>query len=408
MAPPPTQEGQVFEFPGHRTAPLVVDAIYAGGTAKNASDDPIAKLIPVGNSGGIRFKGTNTQPNIVALVTSGGDVDWPDHLDAETGVFTYFGDNKSPGRDLHETARGGNVVLRNLFDSAHGGSTSREQVPPIFVFQKAGPGRSYRFLGLAVPGTGSTDYTNDLVGIWRSKESLRYQNYRATFTILDVPKVSREWIADAISGTPSSAEAPAAWLAWRRSGIIEALRAPRASEHRNKSEQQPTSEIDRDLVRAIHEHFQERPTDFEHFAADLVNMHLPDVASLDVTRRSRDGGRDAIGLYRVGIGASGILLDFSMEAKCYAPGNSVGVRELSRLISRLRHRQFGVLVTTSHLDLQAYKELKEDRHPIVVIAGSDIAKILRGAGMPIGTEWREWLTATYPPRGDESQHPLPH
>jgi hypothetical protein len=65
--------------------------------------------------------------------------------------------------------------------------------------------------------------------------------------------------------------------------------------------------------------------------------------------------RDAIGLYRVGVGAGGILLDFSMEAKCYAPGNSVGVRELSRLISRLRHRQFGVLVTTSHLDLQAYK-----------------------------------------------------
>ncbi|MCP1762460.1 O-acetyl-ADP-ribose deacetylase (regulator of RNase III) [Bradyrhizobium japonicum] len=36
-----------------------------------------------------------------------------------------------------------------------------------------------------------------------------------------------------------------------------------------------------------------------------------------------------------------------LEAKCYGSGNSVGVREMSRLISRLRHRQFGVLVTTS-------------------------------------------------------------
>jgi hypothetical protein len=33
-----------------------------------------------------------------------------------------------------------------------------------------------------------------------------------------------------------------------------------------------------------------------------------------------------------------------------------GVREMSRLISRLRHRQFGVLVTTSYVDNQAYRE----------------------------------------------------
>ena len=54
---------------------------------------------------------------------------------------------------------------------------------------------------------------------------------------------------------------------------------------------------------------------------------------------------------------------FALEAKCYAPGHGVGVRETSRLISRLRYRQFGVLVTTSHLDSQAYQEIREDGHP---------------------------------------------
>ena len=78
------------------------------------------------------------------------------------------------------------------------------------------------------------------------------------------------------------------------------------------------------------------------------------MASIEVTRRTRDGGRDALGMYRIGMRESSILVGFSVEAKCYAPGRaSVGVKDLSRLISRLRHRQFGVLVTTSFVAKQA-------------------------------------------------------
>jgi hypothetical protein len=75
-------------------------------------------------------------------------------------------------------------------------------------------------------------------------------------------------------------------------------------------------------------------------------------------------------------------VEFSLEAKCYrppigdAPANTVGVKEVSRLISRLRHRQFGVLVTTSIIARQAYEEVREDRHPIIFICGRDIAEIL--------------------------------
>ena len=58
----------------------------------------------------------------------------------------------------------------------------------------------------------------------------------------------------------------------------------------------------------------------------------------------------------------------------------VGVRDMSRLISRLRHRQFGVLVTTTWVNLQAYKEIKEDQHPIVVVSAADIVELLRREG----------------------------
>lgn len=61
-------------------------------------------------------------------------------------------------------------------------------------------------------------------------------------------------------------------------------------------------------------------------------------------------------------------------------GNSVGVREVSRLISRIQHRQFGVLVTTSVVGRQAYEEVREDRHPIIFFSGRDIAEILMKNG----------------------------
>jgi hypothetical protein len=377
-------------------ADLVVDSLYEGGAAGNVSDDPIRHLLPVGNSGGIRFNGPVTKPKLVALVTSGEDPDWPDRLDTQSGVLTYFGDNKTGGRELHDTPRRGNTVLRNLFDAAHGNAEQRANIGPVFVFSKTGTGRDHRFLGLAVPGSAATTYADDLTGIWRSKDQLRYQNYKAVFTVLDVGAVPRAWIQDIVRGSSDSKNAPTAWLAWRNGAAPQALQAPRVFEHRTRPEQEPKTIAGEAMVGGIYEHFISRPHDFEQFAADLVKMHLPSVVSLDVTRRSRDGGRDAIGLLRVGTGGGDILLDFSMEAKCYKPGSSVGVRELSRLISRLRHRQFGVLVTTSHLDNQAYKELKEDRHPIIVIAGGDIANIIASSTFHIEDNWKSWLSTAYP------------
>lgn len=95
-----------------------------------------------------------------------------------------------------------------------------------------------------------------------------------------------------------------------------------------------------------------------------------------------DGGRDAVGRYQLGLSDDPVYAEFSLEAKCYRPPingeapNTVGVKEVSRLISRIRHRQFGVLVTTSVIARQAYEEVREDRHPIIFISGRDITEIL--------------------------------
>src|SRR4051794_4352265 len=125
-------------------ADLTVETVYLGGIRKNVGDDPLARLLPVGNQGGFRYKGSPAKKTVrfVVLYTSAAEIDWPDNLDPQTGIFTYYGDNRESGRDLHDTARDGNLLLRNTFEAAHGTTTDRATVPPFFLFEKATPGRA--------------------------------------------------------------------------------------------------------------------------------------------------------------------------------------------------------------------------------------------------------------------------
>lgn len=89
-------------------------------------------------------------------------------------------------------------------------------------------------------------------------------------------------------------------------------------------------------------------------------------------------------------------MEWSLEAKLYAPGNGAGVKETSRLISQLRHREFGVFVTTSYVGRQAYEELRGDQHPVIVICGRDIANLLKGHGYSSPVAVRAWLKGAFP------------
>lgn len=126
-------------------------------------------------------------------------------------------------------------------------------------------------------------------------------------------------------------------------------------------------------------------------------MSEPRVERADVTRPWRDGGRDAVGDFMIGPKSDPISVEFALEAKCYHPGGKgVGVREASRLISRLRHRQFGALVTTSYVADQAYHEIREDGHPVVIISGRDVVDILKSRGYDTLSALSALLAQEYP------------
>lgn len=378
-------------------ADLLLDRVYAGGTRGHAGDDVIGKLLPVGNQGGFRFNGSVARGSVrlVVLYTSGSEVDWPDHIEPTTGDFTYYGDNRKPGKDLHDTPRGGNALLRQMFAASRAGAAERLDVPPVFLFERVS-GRDVRFRGLLAPGSPRLTSDEELVAIWRTTRHLRFQNYRSHFTVLRTPRVPRAWIDEILAGDPLGPSCPPEWRAWVKGRIYRALEAPRNITVRSKEEQLPHPD-DLWLVRTVHRHFAADPVQFENFAAEMWVQSDSHVASIEVTRPSRDGGRDAIGEYRLGPSDDPVRLEFALEAKCYDPdGGGVGVRLVSRLISRIKHRQFGVFVTTAFIARQAYEEVREDEHPVVFLCGRDIATLLKRMGMADRQALEDYLTLNYP------------
>jgi len=171
---------KIFPFEELKNADLHIDAIYEGGTKGNAGDDPISKIVGCGNQGGFRYVGSiETEIKLCVLYSDLLNPDWPDYLDLISGRLTYYGDNKHPGRRLHDTSRKGNAILRRVFNDLH--SNTLTSIPPFFLFTKGPKGRDVVFRGLAVPGAETINQTDDLVAVWKTKEGERFQNYKEIF-----------------------------------------------------------------------------------------------------------------------------------------------------------------------------------------------------------------------------------
>lgn len=390
-----------YKFEELETADLVIDAVYKGGTAPNLSAEPFHKLIPgCENSGGFRKKlredGSKKYAYVV-LYTSMEELEWPDYLDEETGVFRYYGDNRTPGRALTDTKKKGNKILEDVFGELNKG-TNLEDIPPFFVFKKTGNGRDIQFLGLAAPGNPKISPDKDLVAFWRTIREKRFQNYESYFTILNTGKepISKEWIKTLIYNHKNNLDlAPDAWKKFVRLGRngIDALKAPKIFKVPTKYEQLQCDVEGNVCIAAIRNRYKDNPYGFEACATDIISKMDKNFVDFSLTRPWRDGGRDALGFYVIQTGGKAnypLKIDCALEAKCYSEGTAVGVKQMSRLISRIRYRQFGVMITTGSVDTQAYQEVVEDGHPILIVTASDIATILRNNAIN-STNVNTWL-----------------
>lgn len=281
-------------------ADLIVDAVYKGG-ANNFSGEPLSKLVFCKNQGGFRYRGTVSEDsfslNYLILYSTGTDVDWNDSFDIENGIYIHYGDNKTPGSEMHETKLRGNLILRHIFESLHNGNLN--QIPPIFLFKSAGNGQDVVFKGLAVPGGSNLLATEDLVAVWKSYKNKRFQNYRAYFTILDIGVIPKSWILDIVRGEKFTENTPKVWIEWIKKKKYKTLTVEKSIQHRTKYEQLNVSNSEKKLISKIYRYF-ENPYDFEKCAAELFKLQTENkVVSIDLTRPWRDGGRDGIGKYKI-------------------------------------------------------------------------------------------------------------
>ncbi len=355
------------------------------------------------NVGGFRYKSKVSgstkieDAGFIVLVTNLREKEWPDHLDLETGIFTYYGDNRSLGTELHNTRIGGNRLLVSVFEKIH--NEKRHNLPPFLCFEIAKKNNlSYmKFLGLAVPGAQGFSSLDDLVAVWKISEGKRFQNYRSTFTILEEDTISWLWLDDLVNGIPpaESEHSPPSWLKWVKTGTIKALKCVKSINPRNKTEQLPKTAEEKDVLKKLMEF---SPREFEFAAKDILEMMDPGkFTNLEVTPKVKDKGRDLIGYYKLGVHESEIYLNVIGEAKRWdaqEKSKSIGVKPMSRLISRLKHRDLGVFITTAYYDKQVQEEILEDRHPILLLSGGDIVKILiskEKAGTGKEKQFRKWI-----------------
>ena len=129
---------RIVSFKDLPDANLVIDAVYQGEAGSQLSGEPLSKLLPgTGNLGGFRASGRGNDKKLVVLYTSGEDKDWPDRINVNTGQFVYYGDNKTPGHELHETRPGGNRILKHVFAPTSFGPARSKTLATILRLSEA-------------------------------------------------------------------------------------------------------------------------------------------------------------------------------------------------------------------------------------------------------------------------------
>lgn len=386
------------------TQELRVDRLYRNTNNWTSQDDEFNKIFRffdgkgINNVSGFRPKSLANSKNtdiencaFCVLITNLGETEWPDEINLETGLFTYYGDNRAPGNSIESTPVGGNRLLQSVFHKLH--SQNRELVPPLLCFEVVKNNmKSYmRFLGLAAPGAQGLSSVDDLVAVWKIKAAQRFQNYRAIFTIFKEETLSKAWLEDIVDGVnPSdSMHCPDSWSYWVSTGIYRPLECKNDLQLRSKISQLPSGTEEKRVLNYLTENLTDR--EFEYASAEIVRLLDPSFKELFVTRGVKDGGRDVIGKYYLGHSGHQIRLSAYIEAKKWKLESSVGVKPVMRLISRLKHRDIGVFVTTSFFDQQIQKELIEDGHPVMLISGGDISKLLIKADLSEKKALEAWI-----------------
>lgn len=189
---------------------LVVGKLYPWVPSGYAGE-PITRLLPVSNTRGIRVA-TRSDGSIALIVfyDTGEQSDWPNSFDDKTGILTYYGDNRDPGKPFD--SKPGNVRLQEAFGTLHDRMLSRIWIPLFLVFKKSTVESGVNFIGLFVPGGPSIEPGKDLM------VTENPSNLCVKLTRLDAEIVSRKFL-NAFMSSPTTQFAPASFQKWTEGAL---------------------------------------------------------------------------------------------------------------------------------------------------------------------------------------------
>lgn len=195
-----------------RESDLWMNAVYEGGPS--LADEPIHLILGTQNMKGIRPKRrVDGKTAFIALHSTADEIEWPDLLDQSTGIYTYYGDNRTVGNGLFSSD--GNKAIERIFSSDFDTQEGRLTIPPFFIFSAVDgfAARSVQFKGLAVPGCSGPQEDWCVSKFFRSTTG-KFHNFQFKLTILAERSISKKWINDLINGEITSPNCPDWYQEW--------------------------------------------------------------------------------------------------------------------------------------------------------------------------------------------------
>lgn len=239
----------VIKFEALKETDLIVNAIYEGGNNGNMSDEVLSKLMRCRNSAGFRIKGSKSKLQYVTLYSTGDHSDWKNIFNRQNSEFIYYGDQDKINRDIHDTPTKGNEVLKRTFKNLK--EDNRFNIAPFFIFEKEEK-RNVRFIGIAVPGSKNRSIEDCLEVVILNKAEGQIKNYKAIFTVLDVPKINRNWLKDLEDDNGLTSQyVPLKWKSWVENGQYNTLLAKDIEEDPVRQQDLNKLRSEKDLIENI-------------------------------------------------------------------------------------------------------------------------------------------------------------
>ena len=328
---------------------------------------------------------------------------WQDNYDMDSGRIRYFGDAKAKHMpNPHDVP--GNKVMRSLFEQ-HSSPELADRInaaPLLFFVAKRQGVVEFRGVGLVE----SVELVSQV-----DPEGKAFSNYAYDCALLSLAKEGEQldwgWISKRKNKDLTDEEAlelaPESWKAWVAEGSDSLARVRRVVARvglvKKEDQLPPAGSAEEKVLRKVYDFYSvggnQRKKRFEALA-EVVTDHVISQTHGRyqrgwVTRGSGDHGIDFVGRLDVGSGFSTASLVVLGQAKCESPDSSTSGKDIARTVARLRRGWIGCYVTTGTFSMANQQEVIEDRYPLILVPGKQVAEAVRAITFRDGISVDEFL-----------------